>query len=61
MAEFCLDCWNKLNHTRLAKEDVILSDNFDLCEECAEFKPVVEAITPHAPRKTLRWPRKRRD
>jgi len=42
MAEFCLDCWNKLNHTHLTQEDVILShDNWDLCEGCAQIKPVV--------------------
>jgi hypothetical protein len=41
MAEFCLDCWNKMNHTLLAKEDVILSEEPDLCEGCAELKPTV--------------------
>ena len=54
MAEFCLDCWNKLNHTRLAKEDVILSDDFDLCEACAEMKPVIKAIAPRAVHRALR-------
>ena len=42
MAEFCLDCWNKINHTFLTKEDVILSDDLDLCEECEDMKPVIE-------------------
>ena len=23
MAEFCLNCWNELNHIRLTEEDVI--------------------------------------
>jgi len=40
MAEFCLDCWNKMNHTRLAEEDVILSEP-DLCEGCAEIRPTI--------------------
>jgi len=36
MAEFCLDCWNKMNHTHLTPEDVTLSDDeWDLCEGCA--------------------------
>jgi len=30
---FCLDCWNKINHTRLTEEDVVLSVYLDLCEE----------------------------
>lgn len=42
MAEFCLECWNKMNHTRLEEEDVILSAHLDLCEGCAEMKRVVE-------------------
>ena len=41
MAEFCLDCWNKMNHTLLTQEDVILSEDLDLCEECAEIKAVI--------------------
>jgi len=42
MAEFCLDCWNKLNHTHLTQEDVILSDDeWDLCEGCAQMKPTI--------------------
>jgi len=41
MTELCLDCWNKLNHTRLTQEDVILSDDLDLCEGCMEIKPTI--------------------
>ena len=41
MAEFCLDCWNKINHTHLAQEDVILSQESDLCQGCAEIKLTV--------------------
>jgi len=41
MAEFCLDCWNKINHTRLTEEDVILDEELDLCEECGEMKPTI--------------------
>ena len=29
MAEFCLECWNKMNHTRLTKKDVFLSKDLD--------------------------------
>jgi len=41
MAEFCLDCWNKLNHTQLTEEDVVLSEYLDFCEGCAEMKPTI--------------------
>jgi len=54
MAEFCLDCWNKINRTHLSEEDVTLSEYFDLCEECEEMKPVVETMYPsHTPCKIL--------
>ncbi len=43
MAEFCLDCWNKLNGTKLTEYDVVLSgeDDKDLCEGCGQWKQVV--------------------
>jgi len=44
MAEFCLDCWNKLNHTHLTQEDVILSAELDLCEGCAQMKPTIDVF-----------------
>jgi len=44
MAEFCLNCWNELNDTHLTEEDVVLTDYLDLCEGCAEMKPVIESI-----------------
>lgn len=43
MAEFCLDCWNKLNGEKMTERDVILSKEYDLCEGCGEFCRVVEA------------------
>ena len=39
---FCLDCWNKINHTRLTEEDVILTVYLDVCRECDEIKELVE-------------------
>ena len=42
MAEFCLDCWNKLNQKKLTERDVVLSRDYDLCEGCGEFCRVVE-------------------
>ena len=47
MAEFCLDCWNKMNHIRLTEEDVILSEDLDLCEGCATMQPVIVIYRKH--------------
>ena len=41
MAEFCLDCFNKINETNYEEKNIILSDYLDLCEECGEWKRVV--------------------
>lgn len=42
MAEFCLDCWNKLNDTKLEERDVVLSTpEQELCEHCGVRGPVV--------------------
>jgi len=46
MAEFCLDCWNKLNHTHLTEKDVTLSDEYEYCEGCMEMKTTVVFLTP---------------
>lgn len=44
MAEFCLDCWNRLHGEDKTERDVILSKDDDLCEGCGEFRPVVEGL-----------------
>lgn len=41
MAEFCLDCWNKLNGTNDTQRDWVLSEELDLCEGCGQWKQVV--------------------
>jgi len=41
MAEFCLDCWNKINEIESSERKYILSQELDLCEECSEWKHVV--------------------
>ena len=41
MAEFCLDCWNKMNGTKDTERDWILSDELDLCEGCGAWKAVI--------------------
>lgn len=41
MAEFCLECWNKLNETNGKKWRYWLSWEYDLCEECGEYRKVI--------------------
>ena len=41
MAEFCLDCWNKINETHDSKWRYVLSWDKDLCEECGQYKRVI--------------------
>ena len=41
MAEFCLDCWNKMNGSNDTEEDYILSEYPYLCEGCEQCKNVI--------------------
>lgn len=41
MAEFCLECLNKINETNDSKWRYVLSWEKDLCEECGQYKHVV--------------------
>lgn len=43
MAEFCLDCWNRLNGTHYTPQDV--KTDLDLCEGCKCPKPVIVAFS----------------
>ena len=42
VANFCLECWNKLNGTNDSERKYIMSDGLSLCEECGEMKQVIE-------------------
>ena len=44
MAEFCAECFIKLENGRYTKRDLILSKETDFCEGCAQWKPVVIGI-----------------
>ena len=39
MAEFCLDCYNKLHHTNYTKWQVI--QMYDFCDGCGKRKKTV--------------------
>ena len=41
MAEFCLDCWNKINERHDAKWRYAMTWHRELCEECGQFKRVI--------------------
>jgi len=41
MAEFCLECWNKIMGTEDPKRKFVLSQKPDFCEECCQWKPVI--------------------
>ena len=41
MAEFCLDCWNRINGTTDDGSKYILSEELDLCEGCGEWRSII--------------------
>ena len=41
VAEFCLDCWNKINGTDDPPGKYVISRELDVCEECGEWKPII--------------------
>lgn len=42
MAEYCLECFNKVNGTKINENEVITED--DVCEGCGKVKPCVISI-----------------
>ena len=44
LAEFCLECFNKLNKTNYSKYDCVMSKDLEFCEECNELKKAVISI-----------------
>lgn len=43
MAEFCLNCWNKLNDSHDTEADFKFTKELDLCEGCGEYHHLVIA------------------
>ena len=41
MAEFCKECWKKMNNFNDDSIRYVLSIDLDLCEGCGEYKRVV--------------------
>lgn len=44
MAEFCLDCFNKISDTNFKCWQVKLFHGSDLCEECGKYKRCIARI-----------------
>ena len=47
MAEFCLECFNKLNGTAFTRGDVIQA--YDFCENCGTYKKCIVELRGHGP------------
>ena len=41
MAEFCLDCWGKINGEEVTESQYVLSEELEICEGCGEWKRVI--------------------
>lgn len=41
MAEYCLECWNKLNGTNDSQRKYVISEDEEKCEGCGEWKRVI--------------------
>lgn len=44
MAEFCLECWNKIMGSDDPPQKYIFSSEPELCEECGEWKLIIIRI-----------------
>ena len=44
MAEFCVDCWNKIMDTNDPPRTFHLSWELDFCEECGQLKRVIICV-----------------
>ncbi len=44
MAEFCLDCWNRINRKKERSIKYVLSKETELCEGCGKYKRVIVRV-----------------
>ena len=58
MAEYCLECWNKLNNTNDTEDDFVISECLYICEGCEKYTKVVLRRKPDPPYwlETFIWP-----
>ncbi len=41
MAEYCVDCWNKINNEKVSRHKYLTTIEVNLCEGCGEYKRTV--------------------
>ncbi len=41
MAEFCFECWNRINKANDIPKRYIISENLSLCDGCGKYKHIV--------------------
>ncbi len=41
MAEYCLHCFNKMNHCELTLKDAVLSKNLEICGGCKHKRNII--------------------
>lgn len=41
MADFCVECWNRINETNYPTTKYFVTRGNYLCEGCGEYKPVI--------------------
>lgn len=46
MAEFCVDCFNKMNCSSIKEKNLVLSGEAELCEGCGKYKRTVVCLRP---------------
>ena len=44
MAEFCKECFEKIEERKYNDDELIISKNDDFCERCCRIKPIVIAV-----------------
>ncbi len=55
MAEYCLDCWNRINGTQDKEDIYVISRHLELCEGCGEFKPIIITYRVYRRNKIFFW------
>ncbi len=48
MAEFCLECWNRITETNNHVSKYIISEDLELCEGCKKLKNVIVMKRKHS-------------
>lgn len=49
MAEYCLDCLNKLSENKISRTDVTISKTYHICSGCGRYRQVVVHVHQRKP------------